>query len=81
MVKMRLHLGLGSFGSFWVGEEGISQVQIFGFMRLKSFIFESVENMGYRCRNVSISQKVQIFCEGSILVKCGILYRGLSGSI
>ncbi len=27
------------------------------------------------------NQKVQIFCEGSILVKCGLLYGGLSGSI
>ncbi len=37
--------------------------------------------MGCECRNVSISQKVQIFGERSILMKCSILYGGLRGSI
>ncbi len=34
--------------------------------------------MGYGCRNGSISEKVQIFGEGSIIMKCSLLYGGLS---
>ncbi len=37
--------------------------------------------MGCGCRNVSVSQKVQIFGKRSILMKCSILHRGLRGSI
>ncbi len=37
--------------------------------------------MGCECRNVSVSQKVQIFGERSILMKYSILYGGLSGNI
>ncbi len=35
-----------------------------------------MENMGYGCRNVSVSQKVQIFGERSILMKYSISYGG-----
>ncbi len=48
---------------------------------VKLVIFGSVENMECGFRNVSISQKVQIFGERSILVKYSILYGGLRGSI
>ncbi len=41
----------------------------------------SAEIMGCGCRNISISQKLQIFGERSILMKCSILYGGLRGSI
>ncbi len=40
-----------------------------------------MEKIGCECRNVSVSQKVQICGERSILMKCSILYRGLRGSI
>ncbi len=35
----------------------------------------------HKCRNGSISLKVQIFCEGSILMKCSIFCGSLRGSI
>ena len=53
--------------NFWVSE-------------VKKVKFESAEKMGCGCINVSVSQKVQIFGERSILIKC-ILYGGLRGSI
>ncbi len=37
--------------------------------------------MGNGHKNVSISEKVQIFGERSILIKYSLLYGGLSGSI
>ncbi len=48
---------------------------------VKKFKLGSAEKMGCRCRNVSVSQKVQIFGERSILMKCSMLYGGLRGSI
>ncbi len=49
--------------------------------QVKKVKFGNVENMGYGCRNGSVSEKVQKFGERSILMKCNILYRGLSGNI
>ncbi len=43
--------------------------------------FGSAEKMGCGCRNVSVSQKVQIFGERSIIMKCSVLYGDLRGSI
>ncbi len=54
--------------NFWVSE-------------VKKVKFGSVEKMGCESGHVSISQKVQIFGEKSILMKCSILYGGLRGSI
>ncbi len=48
---------------------------------VKKVKFGSAEKMGCGCINVSVSQKVQIFSERSILMKCSILYGGLSGNI
>ncbi len=53
----------------------------FGVLEVKKFKFRNVENMGYRCRNGSVSEKVQKFGERSILMKCSLLYVGLSGNI
>ncbi len=53
---------------FWVSE-------------VKKVDFGSVEKIECECRNISISQKAQIFGERSILMKCSILYGGLSGNI
>ena len=38
-------------------------------------------SMAYGCRNSSASEKVQIFGERSILMKCSLLYGALSSSI
>ncbi len=54
--------------NFWVSE-------------VKKVKCRSAEKKGCECRNVSVSQKVQIFGERSILMKCSILYGGLSGNI
>ena len=54
---------------------------VFLSLRGQKFKFGSAENIGYGYRNGSISLKVQIFCKGSILMNCSILYRGLRGSI
>ena len=54
--------------NFWVSE-------------VKKVKFGSAENMGYGCRNGSVSEKVQKFGERSILMKCSLLYGGLSGNI
>ena len=82
MVKMRINFW--SFGSFWVGDNAqgrnLSNLN-FWVLKVKKFKFRNVEKMGYGGRNVSVSQKVQIFCKGSILVKCSILYGSLRGSI
>ncbi len=53
----------------------------FGVSGVKKVKFGSAEIMGCGCINVSVSQKVQIFGERSILMKCSILYGGLRGSI
>ncbi len=53
----------------------------FGVLWVEKCKFRSVENIGYGCRNSSVSEKVQIFGEGSILMKCSLLYGGLSGGI
>ncbi len=76
---------LGSFGSFWAGDNvwgrSLSNSN-FCITEVKKFKFESVDKVWCKCRNVSISQKHQyLFCEGSILVKCNILYGDLSGNI
>ncbi len=85
MVKMRIDLGMkGSFGSFWVGdnawERNLSNLN-FWVSEVKKIKFGSVEKKGCECRNVSVSQKAQIFGERSILMKCSTLYGGLRGSI
>ncbi len=75
---------LGSFGFVLVGDnmpEKISGTLNFGGFQVKKFKFGNVENMGCGCRNGSISEKVQKFGERSILMKCSILYGGLSGNI
>ncbi len=66
-----VHFGLGI-----MCEEGICQIWIFGFFEVKKVKFGSVEKMGYKCKNVSVSQKAQIFGKRSILMKCSILYGG-----
>ncbi len=53
----------------------------FWVLQVKKLKLGSMENMGYGCSNGSVSQKVQIFGERSILMKCGMLYGGLRGSI
>ncbi len=65
-----VHFGLGI-----MREEGIWVSEV------KKVKFGSVGKIGCECRNVSISQKAQIFGERSILIKCSILYGGLRGSI
>ncbi len=47
-------------------QEGFWEVQILGFLRSKSSNLKVIENMGYECGNVSMSQKLQIFCETGI---------------
>ncbi len=71
-----VHFGLGI-----MYEEGVCQSLNFWVPEVKKFKFGSVEKMGCGCRNVAVSQKVQIFDERNILMKCSILYRGLRGSI
>ncbi len=75
---------LGSCGSFWVGDyaprRNLSNLN-FWVSEVKKVNFGSVEKMGCECRNVSVTQKVQIFGERSILKKWSILYGGLRGSI
>ncbi len=45
----------------------ISGILNFGVLQVKKFKFRNVENIGYGCRNGSISEKVQKFGERSIL--------------
>ncbi len=75
---------MGSFGSFWVGdnaqERNLSNLN-FWVSEVKKVQFGSAEKMGCECRNGSISQEVQKFGEGSILMKCSLLYGGLSSNI
>ena len=78
IVKMRIILG--SFGLFWFILGWGSNLSNLNFW-VKKFKFGSAEKMGCGCRNGSTSQKVQIFGKRSILMKCGILYGGLRGSI
>ena len=69
---------LGYFGSIWVGDNawGSNLWSLnFGVHEVKKFKFGNAENMGCWYKNRSISLKVQIFCEGSILMKCGILFN------
>ncbi len=85
MVKMRIDLGsFGLFGSFWIGDnaqgKNLSNLN-FWVSEVKKVKCGSVEKMGCECRNVSISQKAQIFGERSILMKCSMLYGGLRGNI
>ncbi len=86
MVKIRIDSE--SFGLFWFilgwgwcARKKFCQIWIFVFLRSKKVKFGSAEKMGLGCRHVSVSQKVQIFSERSILMKCSILYGGLRGSI
>ena len=75
---------LSSFSSIWVGNNApgrILQTLNFGVLEVKKFKFRSVENMGYGCRNGSVSEKVQKFGERSILLICSLLYGGLSSNI
>ena len=75
---------LGSFSSIWVGDNVPGRILgnlNFGVLLVKKFKLRSAENIGYGCRNGSVSEKVQKFCERSILMKCSLLYRGLSRSI
>ncbi len=71
-------------GSFWVEDNAqgrnLSNLN-FWVSEVKKVKFGSADKMGCECRNVSISQKAQIFGERSILKKCSILYGGLRGSI
>ncbi len=64
MVKMRIDLG--SLGSFCVGDiaqgRNLSNLN-FWVSEVEKVKFGSVEKMGCECRNVSISQKTQIFEE------------------
>ncbi len=53
----------------------------FGVLHVKKFKFRNVENMGCGCRNCSVSEKVQKFGDRNILMKCSLLYGGLSGNI
>ncbi len=53
----------------------------FEVLKVKKFKFGSIENLGYGCRNGSVSHQVQIFGERSVLKKCSILFGGLSSSI
>ncbi len=85
IVKMRIDLGsFGLFGSFWVGDnaqgKNLSNLN-FWISEVKKVKLGSVDKMGCEGRNVSVSQKEQIFGERSILKKCSILYGGLRGSI
>ena len=85
MVKMRIDFR--SFGLFWlilgwgwcVRKESV-KFEFWGFWGQKVQIW-NCRKMGCWCRYVSISQKVQIFGERSILMKCSALYGGLRGSI
>ncbi len=48
-------------------------VQSSAVLSVKKFKFEGVENLGHAWTNKSVSQKVQIFGEGNILMKGSIL--------
>ncbi len=75
---------MGSFGSVLVGDSAPGRIWgtlNFGVLQIKKFRFRSAENMGYGYRNGSVSEKVQIFGERSISMKCSLLYGGLSSSI
>ncbi len=75
---------LGSFASFWVGDNAqgrnLSNLN-FWVSEVKKVKLGSAEKMGCEYRNVSVSQKVQIFGERSIFMKCSMLYGGLRGII
>ncbi len=59
----------------------MGSLNFWGF-QVKKFKFESTENMGlHECRNGSVSQKVKIFGELSIWMKCSTLCGGLRGSV
>ncbi len=72
------------FGSIWVGDlYARKDLGKFKFLDPsgQKFKIRRAENLGYGCRNGSISQNIQIFGERSTLMKCSILFGDLSGSI
>ena len=85
LVKMKINFG--SFGLFYFNLSwGYCTRKDFGNLEFwgssgKKFKFRRMENMGYGCRNGSISEKVQKFGKRRILMKYSLLYRGLSGNI
>ncbi len=62
-------------------KEGICQNLNFGVSEVEKVKFGSAEQIGCKCRNISVSQKAQMFGERSILMKCSILYGCLRGNI
>ncbi len=85
IIKMSINFrSFGLFGSIWFGDNApgrISGTLNFGVLLVKKFKFRKAENMGYECRNGSVSEKVQKFGERSILMKCSLLYGGFSSNI
>ncbi len=80
------------FGIFWgclvyfrlriVHQERFGELWILGFFMSKSLNLEVQKIcMGYGCRNGSICEKVHIFGDGSISMKCSLLCSSLSGGI
>ena len=53
------------------GAHGSKSQKTLSSVKTDKFKFKSAENMGYECRNGFVSQKVQIYGERSILMKCG----------
>ncbi len=53
----------------------------FWVLQVKMFKFVEVENLGYPWTNWFVSQNLQIFGEGTILMKCSILHGCLNGCI
>ncbi len=80
MVKMRIDLRSFGLFSFILGWGQCVRKEFVKFKFLDSWGQKvqiwKCEKMGWGCRNVSVSQKVQIFCEESMLVKCSLLYFG-----
>ncbi len=75
---------MGCFGSTWVGDNVQGRIfgsSIFWVVQAKKFKFARAEHLGDGCRNASVSQKAKKFWEGGVLMKCSILFQGLSGSI
>ncbi len=81
MVKMRINFGsFRLFGSIWVG--GNVQGRILGslnfwVLQVKGSNLDRLDG----CRNGSVSQKVQVFGERSMLMKCSTLCGGSRSSI
>ncbi len=53
----------------------------FGVLEVKKFKFVGAWNLGHTWTNWSVSQKVQIFGERSVFMKCVLLYGCLNGGI